>query len=141
MIPVNTPAFNGNEKKYLGECIDTGWVSSDGAFVKRFEEDFARFVGRKYAIAVSNGTAAIDVAIRALQLQPGDEVILPTFTIISCIHEIVRSGLIPVFVDSDLSTWNMDVSKIEELITSCSNQHLVTEIITERCTISTSMIS
>lgn len=128
MIPVNTPAFQGNEKKYLAECIDSGWVSSDGPFVRQFENNFANYVGRKYAVAVSNGTAAIDVAIKALQLKEGDEIILPTFTIISCIHEIIRSGLKPVFVDSDLSTWNMDVSKIESLITSKTRAIMVVHI-------------
>ena len=82
-IPVNEPLLNGNEKKYLEECIDTGWISSEGPFVKRFEEDFAARMGRKYGIAVTNGTSAIDAAVDALGIGPGDEVILPTFTIIS----------------------------------------------------------
>ena len=83
-IPVNEPLLDGNEKKYLLECIETGWISSEGPFVKRFEENFASRVGRKYAVAVSNGSVAIDAAIVALGIGSGDEVILPTFTIISC---------------------------------------------------------
>lgn len=116
-IPVNEPLLNGNEKAYLGQCIDTGWVSSDGPFVREFEEKFAARCGRKHGIAVSNGTAALDAAVEALGIGPGDEVILPTFTIISCITQIVRSGAKPVLVDADPSTWNMDVSQIESRIT------------------------
>ena len=116
-IPVNEPLLDGNEKKYLAECIDSGWISSEGPFVKRFEEEFALTVGRKHAIAVTNGTAAIDAAIEALGVGEGDEVILPSFTIISCVLQIVRSGAHPIFVDSDPITWNMDVTKVEELIT------------------------
>ena len=118
LIPVNEPVFNGNEKKYLLECIDSGWISSEGPFVAAFEEKFAQSVGRKHAIAVSNGTAALDVAVDALGIGPGDEVILPTFTIISCVLQIVRSGATPVLVDSDPVTWNMDVTHIERKITS-----------------------
>ena len=116
-IPVNEPLLDGNEKKYLAECIDTGWISSEGPFVTRFEQAFAARVGRKHGIAVCNGTAALDAAVEALGIGPGDEVILPTFTIISCINQIVRSGATPVLVDSDPNTWNLDVSRIEALIT------------------------
>ena len=107
-IPVNIPLVDGNEKKYLNECIDTGWISSEGPFVKQFEDQFANRVQRKYAIAVTNGTAALDVGIEALEIGPGDEVILPAFTIISCIGQIIRSGATPVLVDSDPLTWNMN---------------------------------
>jgi len=117
MIPVNTPLLNGNEKKYLIECIDTGWISSEGPFIKKFEEQFAQKVGRKYGIAVSNGSVALDAAVLALGIQPGDEVIMPTFTIISCAAAIVRAGAIPVLVDSDSDTWNMNVNLVEEKIT------------------------
>ncbi len=95
-VPVNVPLVDGNEKKYLDECISSGWISSEGPFVKQFEEQFAIRVQRKHAIAVSSGTAALDVAVEALGIGPGDEVILPAFTIISCIGQIVRSGAIPV---------------------------------------------
>jgi perosamine synthetase len=115
-IPVNNPLLEGNEKKYLTECIDSGWISSDGPFVKIFEQKFAKQMGRKYGIAVTNGTAAIDAAVDALGIGPGDEVILPAFTIISCILQIVRSGARPVLVDSDPLTWNMDVTQIENKI-------------------------
>jgi perosamine synthetase len=117
MIPVNTPTLLGNEKQYLLECVESGWISSEGPFVKQFEEKFSSRVGRKYGIAVSSGTAALDVAVESLGIQKGDEVILPTFTIISCIHQIVRIGAIPVLVDSNPDTWNMDISQIESKIT------------------------
>jgi len=112
-IPVNEPLLDGNEKKYLNECIDTGWISSDGPFVSKFEAKFAAKTGRKYGIAVSNGTAALDIAVQSLGIGPGDEIILPAFTIISCITQIIRSGATPVLVDSDPQTWNMDVDQIE----------------------------
>src|SRR3954464_9198256 len=116
-IPVNEPLLDGKEKDYLLECIDTGWISSEGPFIQRFESGVAAKVGRRHAIAVCNGTAALDIAIAALDLQAGDEVIMPTFTIISCVHQIVRSGAIPVVIDSDPSTWNMDVNQIRSKIT------------------------
>lgn len=116
-IPVNEPLLNGNEKKYLCECIDTGWISSEGPFVKEFERRMSATVGRKYGIAVSNGTAALEVAVQALGIQAGDEVIMPTFTIISCAMAVTKLGAVPVLVDSDLSTWNMNVEEIESKIT------------------------
>lgn len=127
-IPVNTPLLDGNEKKYLIECIDSGWISSEGPFVAEFEQKFAERVGRKHAIAVSNGTCALDCAVAALDIGPGDEVILPTFTIISCITEIMRVGAIPVLVDVELDTWNMDVSQIEAKITSRTKAIMVVHI-------------
>lgn len=117
-IPVNEPRLDGNEKKYLAECIDSGWISSDGPFVARFEEALAARTGRRCGVAVCNGTAALDVAIEALGIGPGDEVIVPAFTIISCIGQIVRSGATPVLIDSDAGTWNMDVRQIEARVTA-----------------------
>lgn len=116
MIPVNEPLLDGNEKAYLAECVDTGWISSEGPFVRRFEQGMANRVGRKHAIAVCNGSAALDAAVVALGIGPGDEVILPTFTIISCAAAIVRAGATPVVVDSDPVTWNMDVDQIARRI-------------------------
>lgn len=117
-IPVNEPLLNGNEKKYLCECIDTGWISSEGPFVKEFEQKMAATAGRKYGIAVSNGTAALEVAVQALGIKEGDEVIMPTFTIISCAMAVTKLGAVPVLVDSDLTTWNMRVDEIQAKITS-----------------------
>src|ERR1700731_102990 len=117
-IPVNEPLLDGNEANYLAECIQTGWISTDGPFVRRFEEQVAQRFARKHGIAVTNGSAALDTALAALKLKPGDEVILPAFTIISCATPIVRMGAIPVVVDSDPATWNMDTAQIAERITS-----------------------
>jgi len=116
-IPVNEPLLNGNEKKYLAECIDTGWISSEGPFIEKFENTFAKRVNRKYAVAVTNGSAALDTAVAALGIKEGDEVILPSFTIISCAAPVVRAGAVPILVDSDPVTWNMNVQEIEEKIT------------------------
>ncbi len=117
-IPVNEPLLNGNEKKYLCECIDTGWISSEGPFVKDFEEKMSATVGRKYGVAVSNGTAALEVAVQALGIGKGDEVIMPAFTIISCAMAVTKlGGAVPVLVDSDPYTWNMNVDEIEAKIT------------------------
>lgn len=128
MIPVNEPLLDGNEAKYLQECIETGWISSEGPFIKAFEEGFAARMGRKHGIAVCNGTAAIDAAVEALNIGPGDEVILPAFTIISCVSQIARCGAKPVFVDTDPLTWNMDVSRIEERITPRTKAVMVVHI-------------
>jgi len=116
-VPVNEPLLDGNEKKYLLECIETGWISSEGPFIREFENKFAARVGRKHGVAVCNGTAALDAAVDALGIGPGDEVIMPAFTIISCVGQVVRAGAKPVLVDSDPVTWNMDVAQIEEKIT------------------------
>ena len=127
-VPVNEPLLDGNEKKYLIECIDTGWISSEGPFIKRFEDLFAARVGRKYGIAVCNGTAALDAAVEALDIGPGDEVIMPAFTIISCIGQIIRTGAVPVLVDSDPATWNMNVDQIEAKITPRTRAIMVVHI-------------
>jgi perosamine synthetase len=116
MIPVNEPLLDGNELRYLSECIETGWISSEGPFVKRFEEQFSKRVNRKHGIAVCNGSAALDVAIAALEIAPGDQVIMPTFTIISCASAVMRAGAKPVLIDSDAITWNMNVQELEHKI-------------------------
>ena len=89
---VNEPVLDGNEKKYLNECIDTNWISFEGPFVKKFEEGMAELTNRKYGVAVSNGSVAIDTAVMALKLGDGDEVIMPTFTIMSCAAPIAKKG-------------------------------------------------
>ena len=117
MIPVNEPLLDGNEKKYLLECIDTGWISSEGPFVKQFEDGFASFTGVSHGVAVCNGTAALEAALYALGVGEGDEVIMPSFTIISCATACLRLGAKPVLVDIEPETWTMDVSQIESKIT------------------------
>jgi perosamine synthetase len=120
-IPVNEPLLDGNEKKYLNECIDTGWISSEGPFVKKLEDDFSKYCGQKYGIAVSNGSVALDVAVRAMKniyhWEQNDEIIIPSFTIISCAQSVVYQGLKPVFVDANSLDWNVDINLIEKAIT------------------------
>ena len=127
-IPVNQPLLDGNERQYLSQCIDSGWISSEGPFVKRFEEEFAVRVGRQYGIAVCNGSAALDAAVVALKIGPGDEVIVPTFTIISCVAAIVRAGAKPILVDCDRKTWNMDISTIAAKISPQTKAIMVVHI-------------
>lgn len=127
-IPVNEPLLNGNEKKYLCECIDTGWISSEGPFVKQFEQKMSAVAGRKYGIAVSNGTAALEVAMQAIGIGEGDEVIMPTFTIISCAMAVTKLGAIPVLVDSEPDTWNMKVDEIERKITPRTKAILIVHL-------------
>jgi perosamine synthetase len=128
MIPVNTPLLSGNELKYVTECIETGWISSEGSFVTRFETEFAQYVNRNHGITVSNGSAALDIAVKALGLGKGDEVIMPAFTIISPAQSVVTAGAVPVLIDSDPITWNMDVTQIETEITPKTKAILVVHI-------------
>lgn len=118
MIPVNAPLLEGNELAYVTECIRSGWVSSEGPFVERFENEMAAKVQRRYGVAVSNGSVALDLCMAALRIGPGDEVIVPTFSIISCAAAIIRAGATAVLVDSDSSTWNMVPDEVESKITS-----------------------
>lgn len=117
MISVNEPLLGDRELDYVTECIRTGWISSAGHFIEEFEERWAAYCGMKFGIAVSNGTTALQVAVGCLGLNPGDEVIMPTFTIISCALAILVNGGIPVLVDSEPRTWCMDISQIESKIT------------------------
>lgn len=117
MIPVNQPLLSEREKELLIECINTGWVSSDGPFVAEFERRFASFIGADHGVAVCNGTAALETALFAAGIGKGEEVIMPSFTIISCALAAIRLGAVPVLVDAEPETWNMDVSQVEARIT------------------------
>ena len=127
-IPVNMPLLDGNEKRYLNECIDSGWISSEGPFVEKFEKEFSSRVGRKYGVAVANGSLALEAAVVASSVRPGDEVIMPTFTIISCAAAVVRAGAVPVLVDCDSATWNMVPSHVEARVTSRTRAIMVVHI-------------
>lgn len=116
-IFISNPVFNGNEKEYLMECIDTGWVSANGRFVTEFQKKFAEFCGTKYALACCNGTVTLHLALLALGIKPGDEVIMPTLTYIATANAVRMCGAKPVFVDSDPETWNVDPGAIEAAIT------------------------
>lgn len=116
-IPVYQPSLDGNEKKYVNECLDSTWISSKGKFVTEFENSFASYVGVKHATTVSNGTVAIHLALLALGIGEGDEVIVPTLTYISSVNTIVYTGAKPVFVDSLQETWQIDPSDVIRKIT------------------------
>lgn len=118
LIPVSEPLLGKDEKENLIECINTGWISSEGPFVKEFEEKCARYCQVQEGIAVSSGSAALQVALRALSLKKGDEVIMPSFTIISCTTAIIEAGATPVLVDCEPDTWTMDVEQVKTKITS-----------------------
>lgn len=118
MIPVNEPLLKKRELEYVTECVRTGWVSSAGRFIEEFEQGWAEYSGRRYGVAVCNGTAALQIAVAALGLEPGDEIIMPTFTIISCALAVVYSDCVPVLVDSEPETWTMDVDQVADKITS-----------------------
>lgn len=118
MIPVNEPFIGEKEIEYVLDCLRTGWISSSGKYLESFEQAWADYCGMRYGVAVSNGTTALQLALACLELQPGDEVILPAFTIISCAQAVTYNGGKPVLVDSDPRTWCIDVSQVEGRITS-----------------------
>lgn len=115
--PVAVPIFNGNEKKYVMDCLDSTWISSTGKYIHTFEEAFADFCGTKFAVSCSNGTTALHLALLAHGVGPGDEVIVPTLTFIATANAVTYCGATPVFVDSEPDTWNMDPELLEGLIT------------------------
>ena len=117
-IPIYQPNLSGNEKKYVLECLDSTWISSRGRFIADFEHGFAAYTGAKYATTVSNGTVALHLALIALGVGPGDEVIVPTLTYIASVNAIVYCGATPVFVDSLPDTWQVDPADIQRKISS-----------------------
>jgi len=127
-IPVCEPLLLGNERKYVDEALDSGWISSAGKFVEAFEKEFANYCRSSYAVGVTNGTTALHLAIRALGIGKGDEVIVPNFTMISSALAVCYAGAIPVFVDADPQTWNIDSQKIEEKITNKTKAIMVVHI-------------
>ena len=116
-IPVNTPLINNSDALSVSKSIKSGWISSEGPSVKEFEKKIAKFLDRKFGCAVSSGTAALEIAIRSLGLKKNDEVIMPSFTIISNAMAIVKSSAKPILVDVNLSTWNIKLEDIEKKIT------------------------
>ncbi len=117
MIPVCTPTLSKKEWEYVKDCLDSNWISSSGKYIKLFEDGFSKYCNTKFGVACSNGTTALHLALESLNIKKGDEVIIPTFTMIATANAIIYTGAKPVFVDSELETWNMDVKKIEEKIT------------------------
>ena len=116
-IPVSEPCLTGNELAYVSDCVQSGWVSSLGKYIGEFERQFAEFCGTRHGIAVSNGTTALHLALAALGIGPGDEVIIPTFTFIATANAVHYTGATPVFADSEALTWNIDPQDIARRIT------------------------
>jgi len=134
-FPVYKPQLIGNEKKYVLECLDSTWISSKGKFISEFENRFAEYLGVKYATSVSNGTVALHVALLALGVGPGDEVIVPTFTYIASVNAITYTGATPVFVDSDPNHWQMSIEESRKKITSKTKAILAVHLYGHPCEI------
>lgn len=128
MIPVYQPCLDGREKEYVNQCLDSTWISSKGEFITRFEHDFAKYVDAPFATTVSNGTVALHLALVALGVGPGDEVIVPTLTYIASVNTILQTGAIPVYVDADKATWNLDIEDLQRKITSRTRAVMVVHL-------------
>jgi len=133
MIPVCKPWFPGREKEYVNEALDTNWVSSSGKYIEKFEEGFSKFCGVKHGISCSSCFGALHLACVSLGLKKGDEVIVPTFTMIASLNSIILTGAKPVLIDSDKETFCIDVKKIEEKITDKTKAIMVVHIYGHMC--------
>ncbi|MEZ6131813.1 MAG: DegT/DnrJ/EryC1/StrS family aminotransferase [Planctomycetaceae bacterium] len=132
-IPVYKPCITEVEKKYVNECLDTEWISSRGKFVDQFEGAFADYIGVKYAISCSNGTTALHVALLALGIGPGDEVIVPTLTYIASANAVTYTGAKPIFVDSAAGTWQIDVDDVRRAITARTRAIMAVHLYGQAC--------
>lgn len=132
-IPVCEPVLEGNELLYIQDCIETGWISSTGKYVQLFEEKFAEFTKSNYAVGVTNGTVAIHLALIAAGIKKGDEVIIPSFTMAATAFAITYIGAIPVFVDVDKDTWNINLNEVEQSITSKTKAILCVSVFGNPC--------
>lgn len=132
-IPVYKPDLGGNEKKYVNECLDSSWISSKGKFVSQFEDGFAQKIGVEHATGVCNGTVALHLALLALGIGPGDEVIVPTLTYIAPVNAISYTGAVPVFVDSLPDTWQMDPEDVLRKITPRTKALLPVHLYGQAC--------
>jgi len=127
-IPVNVPKIFNQEKINVRKCLEEGWISSEGKYVKKFEQNFSKYNKRIYGIAVSSGTAALEISMKSLNLRKGDEIIIPSFSIISTALCVIKLGLKPILVDSDLKTWNMDSAQVIKKITKKTKAIIITHI-------------
>ena len=127
-IPVNKPLITKEDISYLNKSISKGWISSEGPEVKKFESDFSKFIGHKYSVAVSSGTAALEIAIKSLKLKKGDEVIIPNFTIISNAIAVLKENLNIKLIDCSIKDWNMDISEVKKKITKKTKAIIATHI-------------
>ncbi|WP_299768784.1 DegT/DnrJ/EryC1/StrS aminotransferase family protein [uncultured Dokdonia sp.] len=131
--PVYQPSLNGNEKKYVNECLDSTWISSKGKFVDLFQKEFASTIGVQHAVAVCNGTVALHLALEALGIGEGDEVIVPTLTYIASVNAITYTGAKPIFVDSLETTWQIDSEDIKKKITKNTKAVLCVHLYGHAC--------
>lgn len=132
-IPIYKPAFFGNEKKYVNECLDSTWISGYGKFINSFEEEFAKKIGIKHTITVSNGTVALHLALVVLGIEAGDEIIVPTFTYIASVNAIKYCNATPVFIDSLLDTWQLDPQEFRKKITKKTKAIIVPHLYGMSC--------
>lgn len=132
-IPIYQPDLGGNEKKYVNECLDTSWISSRGRFVNEFETSFSEHIGVQHAASVCNGTVALHLALMALGIGPGDEVIVPTLTYIASVNSIAYTGATPIFVDSLPSTWQIDPDDVRRHITSRTRAIMLVHLYGQAC--------
>ena len=133
MIPVSEPFIDNKELQYISEAIKSGWISSKGKFVDKFEEKFAQYCGAKYAVTASSGTAALHLTLLSLGVKPGDEIIIPTFTMIATAFAVVYCGAKPILVDAESETFNIDPKKIEAKITKKTKAIIVVHLYGQPC--------
>ena len=117
MIPVCEPFLSGKELEYVTDCLRSNWISSQGRYIPEFEQSFASYCGCRYGVSTTSGTTALHLALASLGIGPGDEVIIPTFTMIATAFAVAYTGATPVLVDSEPETWNMDIGQIEAKLT------------------------
>ena len=132
-IPISEPLLGKEEKEKVIECMDSGWISSLGKYIPIFEDNFAHYCSSKYGVAVYNGTVAIQLALRALDISFGDEVIIPNLTFVATANAVAYTGAKPVLVDSEPETWNIDPTKIEEKITDKTKAIIVVHLYGHPC--------
>jgi len=132
-IPLYQPSLDGNERKYVTECLDSTWISSKGKFIKLFEDEFAKFIGVNHATTVSNGTVALHLALTTLGIREGDEVIVPSFTYIASVSSISHTGATPIFVDSLTDTWQMNPDDVRRKITPRTKAIMVVHLYGHPC--------
>ena len=127
-IPVNLPKVFTRDRKFVNQALKTSWVSSEGPFVKKFEEEFSKFNNKKFGIAVSSGTAALEIAIKSLNLKKGSEVLIPSFSIISTANAVIKNNLKPILIDCNLDTWNMNADETIKKINKKTKAIIITHI-------------
>lgn len=136
-IPVYRPELGGNEMAYVQQCIESTWISSKGEFIDRFQADFARFIGAKHVVAVTNGTVALHLALLGAGIGPGDEVIVPSLTYVAAVNAIRYVGATPVFADADAQSWQVDPGHVEKLISPRTRAILAVHTYGQACDLAT----